>query len=187
MARKPSSASHRQRPMDGLNLTPFIDMITCLMFFLLMFAAVIPVSIIDAPLPKVASTADEVKKAKDDKNKMEVTVYIDAKGLRVRSDFGGERTFPMEASTKQGDTPKPDFKELHKFLVQLHAKKPDAREITLMPSDDVPYEMMILVMDAARELAKDDTGYQAVPPEISQKPESLQFNRLFPDVSIGGV
>ncbi len=30
---------------------------------------------IDAPLPKIASTAEEVKKAKDDQNKLEVTVY----------------------------------------------------------------------------------------------------------------
>ncbi len=180
MARKPSSRTHRTRPMDGLNLTPFIDMITCLMFFLLMFAAFIPVAIIDAPLPKVASTADEVKKAKEDKNKLEVTVYIDAKGIRVRSDYGGEKTFPS-AGGKQA------YGDIHKFLVSLHQKKPDTREITLIPSDDVTYETMINVMDASRELAKDDPGYQAIPPEIAQKPESLQFNRLFPDVSIGGV
>lgn len=180
MGRKPSSRTHRQRPMDGLNLTPFIDMITCLMFFLMMFASIIPVSIIDAPLPKVASTSEEVKKAKEDKNKLEVMVYIDSKGLRVKSDFGGERTFPMVAG-------KQSYVELHKFLVTLHQKKPDSREITLMAADDVTYEVMVSVMDAARELSKDDPGFQAIPPEIAQKPESLQFNRLFPDVSIGGV
>jgi hypothetical protein len=42
-------------------------------------------------------------------------------------------------------------------------------------------------MDASRELAKGDQGYKAVPPEIAQKPESQQFNRLFPEVSIGGI
>lgn len=179
MGKKPSSASHRQKPMEGLNLTPFIDMITCLMFFLLMFAAVIPVSIIDAPLPKVASTAEEVKKAKEDQNKLEITVYIDAKGLRVRSDVAGEKSFAF--------APNGNLDEFHKFLVQLKQRKKDAREITLIPSDDVTYETMIMVMDASRELNKDDTGFQPIPPEIAQKPESLQFNRLFPDVSIGGV
>ena len=46
---------------------------------------------------------------------------------------------------------------------------------------------MIQVMDASRELQNGDPGYQSVPPEIAHKPESQQFNRLFPDVSIGGV
>lgn len=150
------------------------------MFFLLIFAGVIPVVIIDAPLPKVASTADEVKKAKEDKNKLELTVYIDAKGLRLKSDFGGSRDFP-----KVGD--KYPLDEFHKHLVTIHQRKQDSREITLIPSDDVTYDTMIAVMDASREYKKEDTGFKPVPPDIAQKPESLQFNRLFPDVSIGGV
>jgi len=81
MATKPSSRTHRSRPDDSLNLTPLIDMITCLMFFLLMFASILPVVMIDAPLPKVASTAEEVKQAKNDEAKMEVVVSINSKGL----------------------------------------------------------------------------------------------------------
>lgn len=136
--------------------------------------------IIDAPLPKVASTADEVKKANEDKNKLEIVVYIDGKGLRLKSDFGGSRDFP-----KVND--KYPLDEFHKHLVSIHQRKKDSREITLIPSDDVTYDTMISVMDSAREYTKDDPGYQALPPDIAQKPESLQFNRLFPDVSIGGV
>ena len=60
MANSPSKRNHRHKPLEGLNLTPFIDMITCLMFFLMMFAGIIPVVIIDAPLPKIASTADDL-------------------------------------------------------------------------------------------------------------------------------
>ena len=180
MSKKPSSKTHRIRPADGLNLTPFIDMITCLMFFLLMFAAVIPVAIIDAPLPKVASTAEEVKQAKEDENKLEITLYINDKGFRVKADNGSEKNFPRENG-------KYAYDELHKYLVTVHQRKPDAKEITLIPTDDTTYETMIEVMDSARELSKTDPGYQQVPPDIAQKPESAQFNRLFPDVSIGGV
>ena len=178
--RKPSSRTHRMRPMEGINLTPFIDMITCLMFFLLMFAAVIPIAIINAPLPKIASTADEVKKAIDDKNKLELTVHINNQTLRVVGGDGGERSF-------QAVNGKFAFEEFHKFLVQTHQKRPNSKEITLMPTDDVRYETIIEVMDASRELGKTDPGYQVVPPEVAQKPEAEQFNRLFPEVSIGGV
>jgi len=71
--------------------------------------------------------------------------------------------------------------------VILKSKRPTARELTLIPTDDILYEVLIGVMDASRELYKEDPGYQALSPEIAKKPESQQFNRLFPDVSIGGV
>ncbi|NBX76048.1 MAG: biopolymer transporter ExbD [Proteobacteria bacterium] len=180
-AKKPSSRTNRSRPDDSLNLTPMIDMITCLMFYLLMFASVMPVVIIDAPLPKIANSAEEVKKAKDTKNKLEVMVYLNAQGVRVRSDVGGEKSFPL------GQDGKWPMDDVHKFLVTLKSKSPDSRDITLMPADDTPYNVMVDIMDAARELKKDDTGYRVIPVEIMGKPESEQFNRLFPDVSIGGV
>ena len=180
MAKKPSSRTHRSRPDDSLNLTPLIDMITCLMFFLLMFASILPVVVIDAPLPKVASTAEEVKQAKNDEAKMEVTVAINSTGFKVKSDIAPERAFPVGPKGFPYD-------ELHKYLVGLKSKRPNSKELTLVPSDDTLYEVMIGVMDASRELYKDDQGYQALSPEIARKPESQQFNRLFPDVSIGGV
>ena len=135
---------------------------------------------IDAPLPKVASTAEEVKQAKNDEAKMEVTVTINSKGFTVKSDVAPEKSFSV------GPTGYP-YTDLHKYLVGLKSKRPNAKEITLMPSDDTVYETMIGVMDASRELFKDDPGYQALSPEIARKPESQQFNRLFPEVSIGGV
>lgn len=181
MANKPSQRTHRVKPMEGLNLTPFIDMITCLMFFLLMFAGIIPVTIIDAPLPKIASTAEEVKQAKDNKNNLELTVLLKPESVTVQAAGMGNKQFA------KGNDGKFPWSEVHKHLVSLHGKRPDSHDITLMPSDDTPYEVMINAMDASRELTKEDPGYKPVPPEIASKPESMQFNRLFPDVSIGGV
>jgi biopolymer transport protein TolR len=181
MANSPSKRTHRIKPPEGLNLTPFIDMITCLMFFLMMFAGIIPVVTIDAPLPKVASTAEEVKQAKKTENKLEVTVYITANGFSVKADIAKERAIAKTADGKY------DYAELHKHLIGLHTKKPDSHEITLMPNDDVTYDVMIEVMDAARELVKGDPGFQVVPPEIAGNQERVQFNRMFSDVSIGGV
>jgi len=180
-ARKPSQRTNRSRPDDQLNLTPLIDMITCLMFFLLMFASILPVVIIDAPLPKIASSAEEIRKAQDTSNKLEVMVYINPQGFQVKSDLGGDRSFAKAADQKW------PTEELHKHLVSLKQQRPNSKEITLMPSDDTPYFVMVEVMDAARELRKEDPGYNAIPMELVGRPESEQFNRLFPDVSIGGV
>lgn len=181
MAHKPSERTHRMKPLEGLNLTPMIDMITNLMFFLMMFASVIPVAMIDAPLPKVASTAEEVKLAKDTENKLELIVYLNANGFNVKAEGFGNKSFTAGA---KGALP---YKELHEYLVTVKARHQKTKELTLIPSDDTPYEVMIGVMDASRELTAGDAGFQKVSPEISQKPESLLFNRLFPEVSIGGV
>lgn len=181
MAHAPSGRNHRLKGDTELNLVPMIDMVTNLMFFLMMFASVLPVVMIDAPLPKIASTAEEVKKAKDTKNELELTIGITKTGFQVKSDLSGSKPIPV------GTDGKFNYKDLHTLLVQLKQKRPTAQEITLMPADDVPYEVMIEVMDAARQLGNGDVGYKAIPPDISHKPESLQFNRLFPEVSIGGV
>lgn len=181
MAHKPSGRTNRTRPSDELNITPLIDMVTCLMFFLLMFASIMPVVLIDAPLPKIAESADEIKQAKDNHNKLEIMIHISSKGFTVKSDFGADVALAVNA---EGKFP---YVELHKHLVSLKTRKPATQEITLMPADDTPYEVMIGVMDSSRELLKDDPGYSPVSPEIANKPESMQFNRLFPEVSIGGV
>lgn len=181
MAHAPSGKNHRIKPPEELNLVPMIDMVTNLMFFLMMFASVLPVVMIDAPLPKIAATAEEEKKAKDQNNKLEVTVDITKDGFTLKTPITANKHIPLIQNKDY------DYKELHKALIDLHQKKPDSKEITLMPADDVPYDVMVQVMDEARELHPGDPGFQPVAPDVAQKPEGMQYNRLFPDVSIGGV
>lgn len=181
MARKPSLRTNRIRPDEGLNLAPLIDMVSVLMFFLLAFAGVIPVAIIDAPLPKIASTAEEVKLATKKDNKLELTVDVSPTSVVVREDGGASRSF---AANEKGEF---QFDEMHKHFINLHTRKPKSTEMTLVPTNAVTYDVIIQVMDAARELVKGDPGYQELPPGAAQTPESANFNRLFPDVSIGGV
>lgn len=183
MAHAPSGRNHRQKSDDEINIVPMIDMVTNLMFFLMMFASMLPIAFIDAPLPKVASTAQEVKKAKeDDKAKLEVSVDISTTGFTVKSDVGGSKQIPLGADGKY------NYAELHSVLVALKAKKPNAREITINPADDVTYETNINVMDAARDLLPGDPGFEKLPPDVANRPEeNVKYNRLFPDVSIGGV
>ena len=70
----------------------------------MMFASILPVVIIDAPLPKIASTAEQVKQAKNTENKLEVTIYINSKGMQgsqihfVDFFFGGSKKFCHDPS-----------------------------------------------------------------------------------------
>ena len=76
MATKPSVKSRQNRDTPALPLTSMMDIITNLMFYLMMFVTIAPVALIDAPLPKVASTAEEVRKALEQEAKLDVNVYI---------------------------------------------------------------------------------------------------------------
>ncbi len=169
------------RSVEDLNLAPLIDMVTCLMFFLLAFAGIVPVAIIDAPLPKIASTAEEVKLAKDNENKLELTVDISPTAIVVREGGAGSRSF---APNEKGEFP---IAELHTHFLTIHTKRPKSHEITLVPANAVTYETIIAVMDAARERVKGDPGFEELPPGAQGSPDAMSFNRLFPDVSIGGV
>src|SRR4051812_22453590 len=120
MAYKPSGRNHRVRPSTELNLVPMIDVVTNIMFFLMMLAGVVPVVMINAPLPKIASTADEIKQAKDDKNDLDLTVTINAGALVVKSEIGGTHAFPVQ----NGRYP---WEEFHKFLVEVHNKRNTAK------------------------------------------------------------
>jgi len=179
-AKRPSERTHRIKADEELNLTSFMDIITNLMFFLLLFANLIPVVIIDAPLPKIARTADEVRVAKEQEKDLEVVVRITPNGLTVQSILGRKRFVAKSA----GEFPLTQF---HQFLVSLHSKRPKSRAITIVPTDSVKYDSIIKVMDASREYVQGDPGFKELPPEIVGKPEGLQFNRLFSDVSFGGV
>ncbi len=181
MAKRPSLRNNRIRPEESLNLAAMIDMVTCLLFFLLAFAGIIPIAMIDAPLPKIASTAEEVKLAKEKDNKFEVTAEISQTNISIRDDGGGSKSF---AANEKGDF---DWKEMHSYFSALHKKRPKSHEITIVPQNAVTYDTIIHLMDSARELVKGDEGYQELPPGSQGTVESMNFNRLFPDVSLGGV
>jgi len=181
MVKRPSERTHRHRDPGELNLTALMDIITNLMFFLLLFANIIPVVIIDAPLPKVATTAEEVRIAKEQKNRLEVIIRIQNGGFVVQSALGTSKQMRVKAD---GQFP---YLQLHKHLVALHRRRPKSRDITLIPADSIIYDVIIRTMDASREYVDGDPGFRPIPPEVVGLPESQRFNRLFPDVSIGGV
>ena len=182
MANRPSSRTNRMRPDSELNLTPMIDMITCLMFFLMMFASLLPVVVIDAPLPRVATTAADFKKAQENEKQTEIILTINTDGFDLKVANSASQKFPVLAD---GRFP---YDKMHKTLVQIQQnQKIQKADFTLLPNDATPYEVIIGTMDATRELMREDPGYQPVPADIASKPESQQFNRLFPEVSIGGL
>ncbi len=180
MAHKPSERTNRLSVSQELNLTSLIDIISTIMFFLLIFLGMLPVVIIDAPIPKVATTAEEVRRAKETRPDIDVTVWIKNNGFSVRAG-GASINIPKN---EKGEYL---YKDLHNYLVKIHSQYPKIKDVTLVPDDNIIYDVLVETMDSARALEKGDIGYQTISPDIIGKPESAQFNQLFPEIIIGGV
>ncbi len=179
MPRKSSERSHRMKVDNDLNLTALMDVVCNLMFFLLMAANTIAVAIIDAPLPKVAATAEEMRVAKDQENQLDVIVRIRTSGFNISTNQGG--------SLNLEKTDDYQYIKLHEYLVGIHQKNTKNHNLTIIPEDEVSYAVIIKTIDAAREYNSGDAGYQKLPPDIADRPDAQNFNRLFSDVSFGGV
>lgn len=180
MAHKPSERTNRLATSSELNLTSLIDIISTIMFFLLIFLGMLPVVVIDAPIPKVATTADEIRRAKETQPDIDVTVWIKNNGFVVRAG-GFSVNIPK---TEKGEF---SYTDLHQHLVRIHLDHPKIKEVTIIPDDNIIYDVLVETMDAARALEKGDPGYQVLSPNEIGKPESAQYNQLFPDIIIGGV
>ncbi len=181
MSGSPSKRSNRKGVSSDLNITPLIDMVTCLMFFLLMFAGMIPFAFIDAPLPKIATSAAEMKQAEKKDKPLNLMVFIRKDMVIVKTDKTGEKQF---ARTPDGSLPVAD---IHTHFIELKTGSPADRDITLVPENETKYDVLVQVMDTAREMLKGDPGWIAGAGEVQKTSEANAPNVLFPDVSIGGI
>lgn len=181
MGGKPSSRSNRKSVNSDLNITPLIDLVTCLMFFLLMFSGIIPFAFIDAPLPKIATSAAEMKQAEKKDKPLNLMVFVRSDMVVVKTDRTAEKQF---ARTPDGSLPLAD---IHAHFIELKNISPNDRDITLVPDNDTKYDTLVQIMDSARELVKGDPGWIAGAGEVQKTSDPNAPNVLFPDVSIGGI
>ena len=148
-----------------LEITAFINLIVVLVPFLLSTAVFTRLSVLDVALPAQNSGVEQLK-AED--LKLEIVIRPDA--LEVGDRVGGLiQRIPNLASAAGGAL---DVKALSALMVQIKGKFPDKTDSTLLAEPDTPYDTLVQVMDAMRELRAVD-GARATRAE------------LFPDISIG--
>jgi len=145
-----------------LNLVSLIDVFAVLVFFLLLSASLAADRLnalgLDLPSPDQRPSQQEPQKV--------LSVVIRKSGLEI-TDRNGSKT--EIANTAQGY----DFKRLNTDLVAIKQSAPSKDDITLLLEADVPYDVLVQTMDAARSLPK---GVQ-----IGENPS----RDLFPQISIG--
>src|SRR5512137_1146049 len=152
-----------RREPAGLDVTAFINLIVVLVPFLLSTAVFSRLAVVDLSLPAQSTGALERLSA----DKLNLEVVIRADGIEVGDRVGGLiRRIPRTESGRH------DIAALGAVARTIKERFPDKTDATVLPEPNVPYDVLVQVMDALRA-GRQVQGSKVV--EVA----------LFPDISIG--
>jgi biopolymer transport protein ExbD len=144
-----------------LEITAFINLIVVLVPFLLSTAVFTRLSVLDVSLPAQNSGVEQLK-AED----LKLEIVIRPGSLEVGDRIGGL----IQSIPNAG--PAHDVKALSTLMQQIKVRFPDKIDATLLAEPDTPYDTLVQVMDATREV------------RTVQGPKVTRAE-LFPNISIG--
>ena len=154
-------ARHKRKPVELL-LVPMIDIFTVLVTFLLMTAVFSRTVVLELDLPAQQTEFKEPPPGLQ----LEVLVHKDSLQVADRNS-GPLATLPNTAAGY-------DYDGLTTYLKRVKAKFPEKTDASLLFEPDVPYDILVQVMDRVRVF------------ETEQDARTVQAE-LFPDISIGDV
>ncbi len=134
--------------MRDLDLVPIMNLVTILIPFLLLAAQFVTFAVIDTSLPSGA--APEV----DDATALQLTVSITPEGFVVtgRDAVLGPTGVALPCVPAGCTTPESyDTDRLATLARELAARHPDEEQVIVVPASEIPYEVLVRAMDAARE------------------------------------
>ena len=145
-----------------INLTSMIDMMTILVFFLLVHGGFIRLAVLQLNLPSAQSTAQPEPPAFE----LEITVRESSIDIGDRSSGLINRVEKTESGY--------DYVQLTDYLRSIKQQYPTKEEATVLVEPYIPYEVLVAVMDRVRVAEERDDALNRV-------------NRveLFPLVSVG--
>lgn len=156
-----------------LNLTPLMDVMSNLLFFLLASFGATMVAIMPTTVPTVSSGESSPKDDKPLEGMVNVTLRVDAAGLTLKCE--SETIAPDVIKDLGGKIPKKDgqydYKQLTATLKSIKEKYPASKSMVVVPDDGLSYEIIVKILDAARDTRLVD----------------LRNAILFPDVVLSGI
>jgi len=157
--------SHRNRHEEQteLNITAFMNLMVILVPFLLITAVFSRLAILELNLPSSEATLAEEK---EPEFQLEITVR--ETGIEVGDRNAG--VLNRIENTNEGY----DLGELSGYLQRVKQQFPDKANATVLLEQEIPYEVLVQVMDTVRIVERiDESQSRAVKYE------------LFPEISIG--
>jgi biopolymer transport protein ExbD len=152
---------HKHEPTE-INLVSMIDMMTILVFFLLVHGGFIRLAILQLNLP----SADSAAASEPPAFVLEITVR------ESRIEIGDRSTGLLKTIERSGRGY--ELGELTEYLTSLKREFPTKDDATVLVEPEVPYDVVIAVMDRVRVAEE----YDAVLNRVNR-------NALFPEISIG--
>jgi biopolymer transport protein ExbD len=145
-----------------INLTSMIDMMTILVFFLLVHGGFIRLAVLQLNLPSAQSAAQPEPPAFE----LEITVREASIDIGDRSTGLINRVVKTESGY--------DYMQLTDELRRIKQQYPSKEEATLLVEPYIPYEVLVAVMDRVRVAEERD--------DVLNRVNRVE---LFPQVSVG--
>ncbi len=177
MLKRPSSRRRSNHAEVTLNLVPMLDALVTMISFLMYTMAFLSLTMIESPLPMVSSE-ENVQQLKE--RPLQLTITVNEKDLLIWSPFD---LIPQTTIPNKEDQ-SPDLLKLHETLIGIKQKYPTETKLILVPKGSTSYDLIVSVIDAAKNLDKTD-------PVISVKNEKTgveeQSKYLFGEVVFGNL
>ncbi len=151
---------HRSNDPAELNITAFMNLMVILVPFLLITAVFSRVAILELNLPSSGEQQAELPES------MQLEVIVRADRIEVGERNSGLLTrLPKQSKAH-------DYAGLTEYLQRVKADFPDKLDASILLEPDVPYDVLVQVMDAVRvfDAERDGDTFKA---------------ELFPEISIG--
>jgi len=150
----------RTQSTPDLDITAFLNLMVILVPFLLITAVFSRITVLDLYLPPESSAASATK----ERFRLELIIR-DTSLIVSESGSGLREVLPIKNREF-------DYEKLTRILSKLKAKYPNKRSASILPEEDIPYDVLIQVMDRVRISEKNDKG-------------EILVKELFPGISIG--
>ena len=182
----------RGEEAKDLNLVPIMNLVTILIPFLLMAAQFVSYAVVDSTAPAISPTPDRTES--DDEEPLLLSVLVSPEGFAVTGNHpelssAGEgedgvvipclvEDCAFDRASGEGAASAYDVRELRDVLGRIKDDRPDEETVMLVPDATLPYEVLVLAMDATRE--DPDAG------DAEGSNEACNGRCLFPMVVIAG-
>ena len=138
LARRQQRNHARYRGRNDLTIVPMLDVMVILTFFLIFTAVFSKTSVLEVNLPGPGT------QAATDTPRFELELILRKSGVEVADRSKGVlETIPAVAGGQ-------DVARLTEYLAALKVKVPEVSNATLLVAEDVDYDTIVQVMDAAR-------------------------------------
>jgi biopolymer transport protein ExbD len=141
-----------------LNIVPYLDVVTNLvMFMLLSITGLIALGVVNVSAPKIS--AEGTPAADAAAPRLLLTVAISKSGFYVAGAggvLGGAADQPTVDATRPPTVPlkdgRHDYAALTELLAKVKDRYPNETNVILSADPDIPYDVLVHTMDAAREV-----------------------------------